>query len=193
MTKSKDVIGSVFLPIKEKESWNQKMNIRLYHGTDFSNDITKLRLSHPGNFTTHGHQLGFGIYATPDRELAQSYGKYLIPIDYDLKNAISDKNQNLTIPQIKSLIKYQESKSEILSNFGDQTTISFDKLIQIAYQNLSTNENDLDLVNDIANIAGTPNNVARWLTKNQINHAVGIQGTSKIYALYDMEQLAHQK
>jgi hypothetical protein len=164
------------------------MTIRLYHGTDFSNDITKLRLSHPGNIIKHGHQLGFGIYATPDRELAKSYGKYLIPIDYELENAISDQKQELTIPQIKSLIKYQESKSEVLSNFGDQSTTPLSELVDIATKLLLTNNTDLDLVNDLANVAGTPDDISVWLVNHHFNHAYGKQGTIPIYVLYDLNQ-----
>lgn len=122
----------------------------------------------------NGHDGGFGFYVATVRSLAQTYGQNLYVSNFKPKRALSCTKLTLTDQQIINLLQYlKQNHRDYLENYGEMTSsqVWHETARNIVLPNLRMNENDVDLINDLANAIGDHNLILTWLQQQQYSHA----------------------
>ena len=135
-----------------------KITTTLYHGSMSKFDA--FSLDHLGK---NGTAQGFGIYLSDNKDLASLYAGedkgYIYETEVYLENEISLTQRNFSQEELKAMIKKLQETNEILSNYGDIDYSGYDAIFDEALEMLNENENDVDLVNELANLAGNKEDV----------------------------------
>lgn len=129
----------------------------LYHGSKAK--FSEFSLDYLG---ANGTAQGFGVYLTPSKEVAEMYAGdegYLYSVSTDLERSLSLTERTITEDELSELIDKLHESEEILSNLQDVDYYGYDVVKNLFLEMLESNENDVDLVNDIANIAGDQSSV----------------------------------
>lgn len=136
----------------------------LYHGSNEKFDKFKIRES------KNGTALGFGIYLTDSPERAKTYGKYIYQVqltdDPENREVSTNKvtlNQNEVTKMIEAVAQKQideDGYPYILSDWEEPSSeTEIDEGNHMIAQNISenivtTNESDIDIINDLGNQVG---------------------------------------
>lgn len=111
---------------------------------------------------TNGTSEGVGFYFTDNKQIASGYGSngYIYTVELNVSKALSDNRKTLTIDEIKQLVIELDKQEEYLSNYGDVSFEGYDKVLQIAIDNLyNYNDTDTEIMGSIYNECGENENV----------------------------------
>lgn len=108
--------------------------VRLYHGSDSEFDTFS-----PGRTGDRLTSLGKGHYLTPDRQMASSYGKYVMEFDVDIsgildwQNMTSDQRQQIeqelmTVVPANRISHFGKTKYEVLPDDKDDAKARYRQL-----------------------------------------------------------------
>lgn len=128
---------------------------RLFHGS--MNKFNRFSLEYKG---LNGTDDGFGIYLTPNKEMASMYAEqtkkvgYIYEVSADLENPLSTEELTVTEKELSKIIDALQESSDILNNFNDVDYYGKKVVKREAMAMLQDNENDVDLINEIANTIG---------------------------------------
>lgn len=139
----------------------------VYHGTE--NKFTVFKPKEFGD--KNGHQEGYGIYLSDDKEIFETYGSENGIKGYvNIENPASAREKTLSIPKIKKIIKqscnYEAAqmlddgydsvndaiKDTWISNYVDTYSMSIENAISEVAKTIRDNEsNDADIIYEIMN------------------------------------------
>lgn len=101
---------------------------------------------------SHGVENGYGFYFTNRKEIAMSYGKYIIEADITINNPFSITDITITKNQVYQFInKYVDpTGDDYLSAWGDVHSETYSAVLQKAVDNLFTySQSDSDIINEL--------------------------------------------
>lgn len=101
---------------------------------------------------SHGVENGYGFYFTNRKEIAMSYGRYVIEADISLNNPFSTDNITITKEQVYQFIsRYADPTGDgYLSGWGDVRSETYSRVLEKAVDALFTyNQSDSDIINEI--------------------------------------------
>ncbi len=150
----------------------------LYHGStqDF-NEFMNQRQS------THGRAQGFGIYLTQSEQLALSYSGSMAKAGFvyevdatkiDKMKHLENKRVTLSVTDVVSLLESINAEQDypytLTDYYGDDlepgwTPKNQEIAEEVARHLLDQEDNDLDIINDLNNVSGETEALARGLTK----------------------------
>lgn len=128
---------------------------RLFHGS--MNKFDRFSLEYKG---LNGTDDGFGIYLTPNKEMASMYAEqtnkvgYIYEVSANLEKSLSTEELTVTDKELSKIIDVLQDSSDILNNFNDVDYYGKKVVKREAMAMLQDNENDVDLINEIANTIG---------------------------------------
>lgn len=131
--------------------------MELYHGSQ--NKFDEFNLD---NLGANGTAQGFGIYLTPNIDMAGMYAHtnagleettgYLYYVKADLENELSLDELTIDRDTLSDILDYLHEENEILYDYGDVGSYGIDSVKETAMEMLlENNDNDIDLMNDLAN------------------------------------------
>lgn len=166
--------------------------IHLYHGSDQIFTHPELSDNGQSNQNTNGHDGGFGFYMTTNKKTAQKYGKYLYQADFKADQKLSFDDLTLTAVTLTKLLVTLDLAYQIdfAENYFDITQLSplqkYRKIAQnLVPELLDENDNDVDLVNGIANANDCCKQVAEILSDLGFNYTT----TNNTVIIYDTTHL----
>lgn len=170
----------------------------VHHGTD--KDFNVFDYTKIG---TQGRSEGAGFYFTPNKEIAEGYGKtkdyYLTikkPLNYDSPNFSKPQIQNIlkTIAEEESRLNGTTIRDGFLSNYGDVETEGLNKVLKEATNLSSADETAVDFMSSLVG-SGVDiqlvNKAVNKVTGYDGIHSKGFsnQGTDPIYVAFFPEQI----
>lgn len=174
-------------------------NIELYHGSDIRFENFSL-----DNLGKHGTAQGYGVYLTSNTELAKMYSEqsrnnkeqegYLYTVTVDLENELSLDSVTLTEDEISNIILELHNGYGFLDNYGDTAFEGFEKVKNEAFSTImESNDNDVDILNDIATTLGDRKAVTEIFYKEgQYTHILAHEQTIKqddVYIILNPEKV----
>lgn len=135
----------------------------LFHGS--SQRFTQFSLDFIGK---NGTALGYGIYLTTNKSLAKQYADakdnhngFLYTVSHHLQNELSSRYLTIAKSTIARIIDHLHDACKVLYDFNDVDYYGAEKVKQEAIQQLLSNNNDVDLFNDLANTTGQKDAVVK--------------------------------
>lgn len=112
------------------------------------------------NLGKNGTSEGFGIYLTDNIDFANVYAVrnnrfgFIYVVEVALEKALSFETKTITKPLLRKWLNHLDKTSDILSNFGEVAYSGRQNVMNEAIELLMTNDNDVDLVNELGTIVG---------------------------------------
>ena len=161
----------------------------LYHGSDVL--FEQFSLDYLGK---NGTSEGYGVYLTDNVKTAYKYTLdtgYIYDVEVELDLPISHERKQLSRPFLKKVLKDLDEMDEFLSNYGDVDYEGFSKVMNRALDSLMQyNDNDLDIVHDIANTHGSFEEVAEILYKyGRYTHSLYQEDNETIIVVFNPKRI----
>lgn len=159
---------------EEQQKFETAGNYRLFHGS--MNHFDEFNLEHEGS---NGTAQGFGIYLTPNKEMATMYSSrnnekgYLYKVNVDLERPLSLDDRTVSSEELSKIIDRLQKSNDILNDFNDVDYYGEKMVKREALAVLNENENDVDLMNELANTIGDNEETAKaFYEVGHYTHAV---------------------
>lgn len=170
--------------------------MHLFHGTNALIDQPRISDNGQSNTNANGHDLGFGLYLADTPLMANRYGTNIYGTDVKLGKELSLFDITLTKDDLTKLIwrLYDQFKIDFVENYHDTINISPSAYHGLIYYNvvpalLDADDNDVDIVNGIANANDCCQEVATILSQLGYTHCQ----KDHIYVLYDLSKITNWK
>jgi len=132
----------------------------VYHGTTADFNIFDY-----DKIGTHASAYGYGFYFTDSRDVAEGYQRKFSFFDsadrlkqvyINITKPLNTSSKQITKNQYTKFLKaYIKYDPDFITNFGDPSTESIDKLIKYATDLIyDNNDNDVNLIMEVINVAG---------------------------------------
>lgn len=132
--------------------------MRLYHGTKAK--FNKFSMDFLG---TNGYLEGLGLYFTDSKEIASSYAYdngRIFTIEFEGKKPLNSTEISLSKKEIRTLLLELHKRRNVLNDYDDVYYYGVDKVLESTIDMLiEENENDVDLVCELANTSGSHKDV----------------------------------
>lgn len=173
--------------------------MELYHGSQHKFDKFNLE-----NLGENGTAQGFGIYLTPNIDMAGMYAHtntgledktgYLYRVNADLENELSLDDLTISRDKLSDIIDYLHRENDILYDYGDIDFIGIDSVKNNVIEMLiDNNENDIDLMNDLANTINDHESIANaFFDVGKYTHAVAknqLRQNDDVFIVFDTRHL----
>lgn len=141
--------------MKKQHDYETAGKYRLFHGS--MSKFDKFSLEHKG---LNGTDDGFGVYLTPNKEMASMYAEqtqkvgYIYEVSAELERPLSLDEITVTDKELSKIIDLLQKSNDILNDFNDVDYYGEKVVKREAMAMLKDNENDVDLINEIANTIG---------------------------------------
>ena len=139
----------------------------IYHGTN--NEFNIFDISKVGS--SSGTSFGYGFYYTDSENIAKGYGaKYMKTGYLNITKPLSLDSKTINKQQLAKFLKAIDSTGEgVLSNFDDVSYYGYSRVLNKAINNLlEYNDNDVDIICEIANIDGVARSQKYWDTLKKV-------------------------
>lgn len=137
---------------------------QLFHGS--MSKFDHFSLDYKG---LNGTADGFGIYLTPNKDMASMYAEqtkklgYIYEVTADLEKPLSTDELTITDKELSKIIDILQESTNILNDFNDVDYYGEKVVKREAIAMLKENDNDVDLINEIANTTGDTEKTAEAL------------------------------
>lgn len=183
---------------KEHETYETAGTYQLFHGS--MNQFEEFSLDNVGK---NGTAQGFGIYLTPNKEMAGMYASkreeqgYLYTVDVELNKSVSLDERTVTEEELSEIIDRLQESNDILNDFNDVDYYGEKVVKREVLATLNENENDVDLMNEIANTIGDDKKTAEvFYEVGGYTHAVAgnqLRQQDHVVIIFDPERVKIEK
>lgn len=161
----------------------------LYHGSEEKFDAFSLK-----DLGKNGTGEGYGIYLTPDKTFAKKYtgtSGYIYNIEVDLHRPASFNRVTITKAVLKKIFKELHEENEFLDNYGEMLMASYYSVLNDALkETLEYNDNDVDIICDVANSCGDIGLTLELFNKHaKFTHAHFQEGEKEVYVVFCPEDI----
>lgn len=117
----------------------------------------------------NGSAQGFGVYLTPNYDMAKMYTNisteygYLYEVSVNLEKEFSLEKRTISDKELSLVIDKLHETDDILNMINDVESIGYDEVKNEMMEVLKSNETDADLINELSNLTGNSENVAKAL------------------------------
>lgn len=136
--------------------------MRLYHGTTAKFDNFSMDF-----MGEHATSEGLGLYFSDSKDVARGYAYdngIIFTIEFNGKKPISSERVTFSRKEVERLLLELQESSQILNDYNDVSYYGLERVLNETIENImSDNENDVDIICELANICGSKKEVLRIL------------------------------